>query len=519
MKKHLIFSVLLALLLAFALAGCTTDPADHPTGLRAPQGTEVFGNYVALGNSLTAGFEDGGLVGFTSQGIPTGQYYSYPRLIAGQLGLDNSIGNSEFSEPYIAWPGVGSSTASDPANAAGSMYFDATTGGLIWEETPLTAVPELLLAATVPTPYHNLGVPGARLWEVLNTFDSTSSFGAPYGSPNPYFDFINRASFFGNETYDATVVGLDGLPKDITYATASMARQAIAKGPSLASVWIGNNDVLGGAMGGNPVIGDDPLTGGNVTTFDTFQSQYSEMLQLLAGGMVQSSGFAPLILAANIPSITSIPYFMSEATFQAALPAELGGSWPLGYEEANVELLTFPVLSWMATANPATDPIPSNYTLTTDEVATVATAVSGFNAIIAGTAASVTASGFAQVELVDMNTLMAEISSGASEYGPMAAVHFLFLLADPTFEGNIQAAADATLFSLDGIHPNNKGYGVVANEFISVLNSALGTSVAPVDVSSLSWDPTYGKSTQTKVATESIHLSEAAAQRMGAIFR
>ena len=102
MKKNQILTVAITLLLAFVLAGCSPDDPSHPTTLRAPQGEEVFGKYVALGNSLTAGYQDAGLVGFTSFGMPTGQYYSYPRLIAGQLGLDNSIGNSEFSEPYIA---------------------------------------------------------------------------------------------------------------------------------------------------------------------------------------------------------------------------------------------------------------------------------------------------------------------------------------------------------------------------------------------------------------------------------
>ncbi len=512
MKKNLLITTLLALLLAFVLAGCTTDPADHPTNLRAPQGEEVFGKYVAVGNSLTAGYEDGGLVGFTSLGLPTGQYYSYPRLIAGQLGLDNSIGDSQFSQPYVAWPGVGSSPASDPANAAGVMYFDGATGGLMWEETPQVAIPGLLLAATIPTPYHNLGVPGARLWEVLNTYDSTTSYGAPYGSPNPFFDFINRASFFGNVTEHATVTDVNGLLEDITYETASMARQAIAKGPSLATVWIGNNDVLGGATGGNPIVGDDPLTGGNITTPETFQAQYSEMMQVLAGGMVQSTGFAPLILAANIPSITSIPYFIDETSFLAAVGA---AAWPAGYEDADVQLFTFPVLSWAAMADPMTDPVPSDYTLTTTEVATVDGIVDGFNQIIAGVAASITASDYARVEVVDMNALMNDLASGTSQYGPYAAINFLLLL--PQFAGDIQAAADATLFSLDGVHPNNKGYGVVANEFINVLNDALGTSVPPVDVASLHWDPTYGKG--SKVATSGVHLSPEAAARMSAIFR
>ncbi len=515
MKKHLISTGLLALLLAFVLAGCSLDKADNPTGLRAPQGEEIFGKYVAVGNSLTAGYEDAGLVGFNSLGLPTGQYYSFPRLIAGQLGLDNSIGDSEFSQPYIAWPGVGSNTPDDPlTQAAGVMYFDTATGGLTWEVIQQDAIESMLLAAAVPTPYHNLGVPGARLWEVLNTYDSLSSYGAPYGSPNPFFDMINRASFFGNTQALATVTGGDGLPKTITYQTASMARQAIAKAPSLATVWIGNNDVLGGATGGNPVVGDDPLLGGNITTTETFQEQYSEMMQVLAGGMVQSSGFAPLILAANIPGITSIPYFIDEATFLAAVGAP---AWPAGYEEGDVQLFTFPVLSWAAEADPMTDAVPSIYTLTSTEVATVDAIVDGYNQIIAGVAASVTASGYAQVEVVDMNGLMAELASGTSAYGPTAAVNFMLLL--PQFLGDVDAAAAATLFSLDGVHPNNRGYGVVANEFITVLNDALGTSVPLVDVGSLTWDPTYGMGTGTKTVVDGVHISPEAAARMAAVFR
>ena len=41
------------------------------------------------------------------------------------------------------------------------------------------------------------------------------------------------------------------------------------------------------------------------------------------------------------------------------------------------------------------------------------------------------------------------------------------------------------LFSLDGVHPTSRGYGIVANEFIKVINTKWGTSIPLVNVSQI----------------------------------
>jgi lysophospholipase L1-like esterase len=513
MKKLIAIFTVLPVLLALLLAGCSVDEPDSSKSLTAPSGDRYFNKYVSIGNSLTAGYMDSGLV-------INGQLNSYPVILAGQLGLDTTIHkDSEFSQPYIDWPGVGTTTVGE-GMVASPLYFNPNTGGLDYDVSSAALVPSRLILRTQPTPYHNLGVPGARLGEVLHAYSGASSYGAPFGKPNSFFDFINRASFFGNEEEEATILGPTGAPVNVTYQTASMGRQAIAKGASLATVWIGANDVLGGATGGNPVVGDNPLAGENVTSPATFAAQYGEMMQILAGGMVSSSGFPPLILVADLPEITSIPYFIPEALFLMGLPEALGGVWPAGYEEGEATLLTLPVQSWLATANPFTDAIPSNYTLTAAEVATVHEVVTQYNMAINGIAAQITTSGYAKVVVVGMNARMQEIASGTSEFGPLAAMHFLVALQQ--LGGNVEAAAAATLFSLDGVHPNNKGYAVVANEWIAALNSednGLGVTVDPVDPANYVWDPTYQQFAGSSMAKGIKPMSPEVAEGLNAIFR
>ena len=460
MKKILTCAAVLPILLALLVAGCTVDDPSHPTGLVTPTGTALFANYVSMGNSLTAGFMDAGL-------MIDGQLNSFPALIAGQIGIE------EFTQPYVSRPGLGSTEIADPTSVAGVMYFDGSSMTLLGTtpySTVLNPASGFLMAAALPTPYNNLGVPGATLHDVMNTYDSSGG--------NPMFDIVNRASFFGNVEIPASGIAP-------AYQSASMFRQAVAQGPTLCTFWIGNNDVLGAALSGDPDV--TPPT--DVTTF---QTEYQTVLTTLAGGLLTRNGFPSTIIVANIPSITSIPYFIPKANFEAALPEALGGSWPWGYEEADTELVLLSALSWIADTDNQGSPIPTDQTLDTAEVAIVETAVASFNAVISGMvdafSTEPTLMPLATVALFDANDMMANVTT---TYGPLAATHFLFALeltgGDPT------AAAQATLFSLDGIHPNNVGYGLVANGFLTKINEVLETDVPMVDLSTLSWDPNYGQ--------------------------
>lgn len=490
MKSTYIKILTLPVLLGLLVAGCSLDEPSSPAGLEA---RPVFSSYVAVGNSLTAGYMDSGL-------MRTGQANSYPMLIATQLGLGAS-----FTQPWVASPGIGSTNTGNPALIAGVLKVDLSVSPPAIAPLGVTAadqVPGLLLASAQPTPYDNLGVPGATLGDLFNGYASTAS-----ESHSPFFDFINRPTLYGNESRTATVLALDGVtPKEATYETCSSGWQAVAKGPSLATVWIGNNDVLGGATSGNP-------TTANMTDPNVFASRYSDMMQLLAGGLQQRTGFPATIVAANIPNVTDVAYFITEATFNQALAAQTDGaltSWPGGYEEGSAQLLTFTVLSWVGAniGNPAT-PIPSNFTLTAGEVGLVTAYVNGYNGAIAQIVAAINAAHVANVGLVDANTIVHDLTSTQK-------THYILLLGaglTPT-----QAAA-ATIFSLDGVHPNNHGYGLVANAFIAKINEMLDTEVADVNADALVWDPTYGTMPTKNVATGMPVLTPEAAASIAAIWQ
>jgi lysophospholipase L1-like esterase len=362
-------------------------------------------------------------------------------------------------------------------------------------------VADLAIAQAQPAPYHNLAVPAATVYDMHNTVTNPA---------NPFFTLINREALYGNTTKDAVVLDIDGsTPLPVTYETASLGWQATAKGPTLLTFWAGANDVLGWATRGgdqSPVPLTDPVD---------FSRRWFTSLQLLAGGLIETTGFPAAIITANLPDVTSAPYFLPEATFTALVTGQIGQAWPGGYEEADVNLVRFPTLTWILTANPA-DPIPGSYTLTDNEVTTANNAVAAYNGAIAAFSAAVNASGAATVAMVDMNTLMADIAAGTSAWGPYAGQHFVVLASNP---GTADNALD-TLFSLDGLHPNHRGYGVVANAFLETINTALGASVAMVDVDALVWDPTYAEyRPDPEPAAATPLVSARAARAMDALYR
>ncbi|MGH2623449.1 MAG: G-D-S-L family lipolytic protein, partial [Sphingobacterium sp.] len=207
MKKHFNFYILLALL-GFISACAPTLEEFEPS-----KGSADFSKFIAVGNSLTSGYADGGL-------YLAGQKVAFPNLIADQL---KAIGGGDFNSPLFT---------QDQANGSGYIRLKSLVDG-----NPVTeAVTEnLAIRGTVPgsdpakplytkylEPIQNLGVPGMRL-----DMSFLPGIGSVYG--NPFFERL-----LADEASTST--------KYVDYASDHEH--------TFFSLWLGNNDVLGYATNG-----------------------------------------------------------------------------------------------------------------------------------------------------------------------------------------------------------------------------------------------------------------------------
>ncbi len=243
--------VWMALIAGVALtAACSDDILDPPTS----QVDSLFNKYVAIGNSITAGFQSGGLNDST-------QNESYAVLLAAEMGTDFNV--PEMNSPGCPPPFVNIFTQQRMLGLSDSDCF--------------------LRVAPIPEFLHNVAVPGAAVIDALTNLGTDSD-------PNPLTTF-----FLGGQTQlEAAAVIL----------------------PTFVSVWIGNNDVLGAILDetnpGDPALVTDPAVfadryGAMMDTLDVFGSIQGGVLI----GAVQAV-FAPYLTqgrayfaaAAAVPDLT-----------------------------------------------------------------------------------------------------------------------------------------------------------------------------------------------------------------------
>jgi len=370
--------------------------------------------YVAIGNSLTAGFQSGGL-------RADWQKQSYPVLLAQQMGITN------FQIPVVDSPGIGSAKGPN-GEPATPLFLDATghpTYKLLGVD-PSTLLPNL----SYSLPYNNLAVPGATTLDISTAYNAATS----QAKTNGYFDFIIRGSVLNN---------------------TSMLHQAIRLNPDILSMWVGSNDILGGITAGTIIVG--------VTVTPTVI--YKALMDNIFDSLLTKT-HAHLFVA-NIPSITSIPYVTTipRFVFDPKTFAQ-DTTKPLLTEETNVKYVLLPALQALLTGTgfPTTSggngaKLAANLTLTQTEVDDANGLVDAYNVYLKAKADA----NPDRITLVDVNALLNNLT--ADKIAGLSGKYYLF-------------DNDHTAFSLDGIHPNSKGYRAVANVYLDAINSALGKTYA-----------------------------------------
>jgi len=418
--------IILALLSVFIiLTGCKLEnPASTSTPFSP--GDADFSKYVAVGNSLTAGYQSGALTQIF-------QDVSYVNMIAQQAKVET------FRQPLMNYPGLGVYMTS----GGGILYLKYLDN----PETPNTINPDPVIE---PVPladygfdtqdpyisdevkgwqYQNLGIPGAKLNDIIDVF---------YSIKNPYFKYVLHSNI------------ISGKPA---------LQQATEQNPTFITCWIGNNDVLGYA------------TGGGAPASPTSSADFERDYQILIDSLVATGAD---IVTANIPDVTSIPFFTTIPPViidpDKNIPfVDDDGNYVyvLGVNPAtDLILLTAKTALAQGYGIPASlggrgEDLPAEYILDASEIAVAKQAVADFNSTITNICSA------NNIPVVDVNHFMNDVAANGLEYNGF------------TFTSKMVTGG---LFSYDGVHPSTSGYAVIANLWIDKINENFNASIPNVDV-------------------------------------
>lgn len=461
------------------LVACGSD-FDDPVDERTFDSGEVdLTRYVAVGDSLTAGFRDNSL-------YIDGQLDSFPNILAG---LFAQAGGGRFTQPLVSDNLGGMTLAGTP--------IPGVTTRLVLQQPNNPPLPTVVNQSGTPTTevtnvlvddFNNMGVVGAKVFHLLApAYGDISGLGS---TATPFYAYF-AADPVGNVLVDA----IDPLPTFFT-------------------LWIGNNDLLQyalmGASGANP-----GLTPNDVTDPDLFASSFTTILSTLlstgAKGVVANIG-----AVSDIPFFTTVPYNalsltpeqaeaanLAYAVYNASVVALLspeeatlrtinfveGQNPPVLIDEnltdltgvdsalgnfrqaAPDDLLLLSIATTLGTARDSADPtsiigltspLLDSEVILPEEAAVIESLRQSYVATITDLV-----NAEPDVALFDVASFLQDLGDGDGiSYGTGSV--------DNSF---ITGGA----FSLDGVHLTARGYAIIANGFIDVINDYFNASLPKTD--------------------------------------
>lgn len=507
------FKWLLLVSLTFVACDSSEDFVADPNstdGSPLTAGTADFSKYVAVGNSLTAGFSDGAL-------FIEGQKGSWTNIISQQFAL---VGGGEYRIPFMSDNLGGFSI--------GGNQFPQTGVRTFWNGCAPTAVSGIsatVLGASIAAngPYNNVGIPGARCIDLVT---------AGYAGSSPYFGRIATAP------------------------TQTVLDYATSQSPTFFSLWIGNNDVLGYALAGGDTslaqitpsagaigIGFDssynalvegltangakgvignvpfvtsipnfttvsvtpvapyryftdvgegagcavyPVSPNDVTTINTINASVlgpiKQILTAFGQGdriqLLSTTNSNPILivdetlndLSAQItgaalgsgnPQLIALAPFLGP-TFGKARHTKVGDLIPLASSTAIATNAVLPPgIPATLGVNGITFPLGDRFVLIPSEIEELRVATEAYNVTIKNVAE---AKGLA---FVDANAILAQVANGGLVYSG-------YTMTSSFVTGNS--------FSLDGVHPSPKGYALIANKFLEAINAKYGSNFKGVNL-------------------------------------
>jgi len=425
----------LAALATLALGACVGDGDELITDVD-PTAGPLFDRYVALGNSITAGYQSGGIV-------DTLQLRAYPVLLAARAGAD-------FGVPLLARPGC-------PAPFTAPL-------------TPPVNTPQCALRqdTNVPPVVQNLAVPGARLQ-----------------------DLFTLPTNAGQRTLYSLITGGRSQVQAMIDAEPTFVSVWIGNNDALLAA-------TGGllAVGADSILTRLTSFQANVTALaDPIEESGAQGALLI--GVVDPVIAAPILqpgayFYAARDAATGL--FRGKAVNANCSPVnQLGQPNPLAANLVSFQIVNAAAITEI-NCDPAAAQAGGQFLLDAAEITLVRTRIAQFNAAIK---AAADANGWAYV---DPNTVLAPFLAQTGTVGTGAAAIPVYnnlrkcqALATAATAAALQAAVLGScpvpgptgapnffgaLISFDGVHPSTQAHRVIAGAFAAAINAKYGTELS-----------------------------------------
>lgn len=411
-------AALAAVALTGSIAACGDDTVDifTPTAPVSP----IFTSYVALGNSLTAGYQSGGINDST-------QKESYARLVAQQM-------RTRYVYPALAGPGCPPPTAgifrnptTEPGNGCALRNPISFSAALNNVGVPDAAVADLTSATTARSNFLTSLFLGGKT-QVAKALDARPTFVSVWIGNNDVLDpGVKGVAVFANDTTTAaknlrTLVGTPG----ITDTNAFRASYAAAANALRARV---DKGVLIGVL--NVTQAPILFPGDALLTDTAFKNDFQAAVNTAAQGANR-----PVTVHPNCAGSGALVSFAIVGTLAA---------------QTNDAARVISCVKNQPAAG-----LGEVFILDAAEQATFTTIIGRYNAYIKAKADSM---GYAYLNADSV--LAAQRASGNIAARPQLRT----------------ATPFGAAVSKDGVHPSKVGHQAIARALISTINAKYGTSI------------------------------------------
>ncbi|MFH7015992.1 G-D-S-L family lipolytic protein [Flavobacterium sp. FlaQc-47] len=500
------------LLVSLTFVACNNDDSDTSAEVPVVAGSAVFTKYIALGDSFAAGYSDGAL-------FAKGQSNSYANILSQQFA---AAGGGAFTTPLMLdnIGGFSSGGVQVPKFPVRLTFIGATSSPATVPGVSATSITSRLTGS-----FSNLGVPGAKSFHLIAPgYGNLAGVFATPATANPYFarfasspttsvladavaqaptffslfiggnDVLGYATNGGVPTSQDPVLGDDITPTAtfnfayntlVTTLTANGAKGVVANLPYITTLphftTVPYNPLTAKSIGkNNEAVGLGTIKLLNAQLYGPLK----QALTALGAGdrinLLSETATSPLLIKdETLPNLAA----QLAAIFTPTLGPQTAGAYGAIFGQARqaktTDLILLTTKDAIGTAPTAANsglgiapafplnafgisfPLQDKHVLIPAEIAEIKTATDAYNVIIA---AAAEAKGLA---FVDTRSVLAQLSNGGIRFGNFTMT---------------SSYAVGGAFSLDGVHPSARGYGLIANIFIDAINAKYGSTLRHVDL-------------------------------------